>query len=90
MYYELYIAEKKGVIGKDYSSSLKNLILKVLTPPAYPDIEEASKFAKFDKKNVADGVSIIVPEREGKSCEIILSMAEYTKLLKECSENGKS
>lgn len=86
MYYELYIAEQRGVIAKDYAESLRKLILSVLTPPAYADVEEAAKYAKFDKKNGTNGISLVVAESEGQSREIVLPLEEYTQLLKECRD----
>ncbi len=52
MYYEAYIAEKKGVCDKAYADSLRTLIKKVIKNiPAYDDAQQAALVAKFDKKN---------------------------------------
>lgn len=87
MYYELYIAAQRGIVGGQYKKSLENLIRKVIkNVPAYDDIEEAAKQAKYDKKNTGGGISLVVPEAEGKCREIIVNPDEYTKLLTECRD----
>lgn len=90
-YYELYIAQKLGVCGGEYADNLRKLILKVLGGiPAYDDIEEAAKLAKFDKKNsTASQISFIVPSTVGVSEEIVLPAAEYVRLIAECRDKLK-
>lgn len=85
MYYELYIAEKLGICGGQYAKDLKNLILSVIKkPPVYSDIEKAAELARYDKKNSDEEITLVVPECEGQSVEVKLSMPEYVALLKEC------
>lgn len=87
MYYELYIADKKGLIDGSYKKNLETLILNVIRNiPAYDDIGDAAKYAKYDKKNGSTGISLIVPHSIGKSCEIILDASEYVSLIKECRD----
>ena len=83
MYYELYIAEKLNIGGGEYYDNLRRLIKKVIKIPVYNDIEKAAQFAKMDKKNTAESISLIVPKREGESAEITLEFKEYVQLLKE-------
>ncbi|MDE6690583.1 MAG: 3-dehydroquinate synthase [Clostridia bacterium] len=87
MYYEAYIAEKKGVCGKAYADSIRTLIKKVIKDiPAYEDAEKAALMAKFDKKNDEQStVSMIVPKAVGESYEIKLPLDEYAKLIGECA-----
>ena len=83
MYYELYIAETLNIGGGEYYDNLRRLIKKVINIPVYNDIEKAAQFAKMDKKNTAESISLIVPKREGESAEITLEFNEYVRLLKE-------
>lgn len=88
MYYELFIAEKKGVCDKEYADSLRSLIKKVIKKiPAYADAEQAAQMAKFDKKNDEQSVvSMIVPKSVGKSYELRLPLEEYAKLIGQCAK----
>ena len=84
-YYEMYIAKALGVGGGEYYKNLTSLIKSVITVPAYDGIDEAAQMARFDKKNGAgEKISIIVPETEGKSRELILGTDDYVKLISEC------
>lgn len=83
MYYELNIAEKLNIGGKEYYDSLRRLIKNVVKIPEYNDVEKAAQFAKMDKKNSVGSISLIVPKSEGVSAEILLDFNEYTHLLKE-------
>ena len=83
MYYELNIAEKLSIGGGEYYDNLRELIKSVIKIPAYSDVEKAAGFALMDKKNKGDNISLIVPEIEGKSAEIMLDFETYVKLLKE-------
>lgn len=87
MYYEAYIAEKKGVCGKGYADSLRALIKRVIRNiPAYEDVEKAAQMAKFDKKNDEQStVSMIVPESAGVSFELKLPLEEYARLIGMCA-----
>lgn len=87
MYYEAYIAEKKGVCERAYADSLRTLIKKVIKNiPAYGDAEKAALNAKFDKKNDEQStVSMIVPKSVGESYELKLPLDEYAKLIGECA-----
>lgn len=86
MYYELYIAVKRGICGGQYARELKKLILAVLGKiPFYEDIARAAEGAKFDKKNSGRGVSLILPQTEGVWTELSLPMDEYAALLSECA-----
>lgn len=85
MYYELYIAEKLGIGGNKYFSSLRELIKKVVNVPSYNDIEKAAQFAKMDKKNEGKTISLIVPKCEGEATELKLEFNRYIELLKECA-----
>lgn len=87
MYYELFIAEKKGICDKAYADSLRSFIKKaVKNIPAYGDAEKAAQTAKYDKKNdEQSSVSLIVPESEGKSRELKLPLDEYAKLIGQCA-----
>jgi 3-dehydroquinate synthase len=89
MYYELYIAQKKGVCEKIYADTLRDLIKRVIKNiPAYDDIEEAAAYAKYDKKNDENStISIVVPKSYGVSEEIKLPIAEYISLIKECRDD---
>lgn len=83
MYCELYIAEKLNLGGGEYYDNLRRLIKRVIKIPEYSDIERAAQFAKMDKKNSAESISLIVPKNEGESAEITLDFNEYLRLLKE-------
>ncbi len=86
MFYELYIAQKCGICGGKYAEKLKKLILSVIKkPPVFQDVENAAKYALYDKKNTDDKVSMIVPGSEGKSAELKLEFSKYVALLKECT-----
>ena len=82
-YYELYIAEKYGICGGEYSAGLKKLIQKVVSVPAYNDIEKAAELAVYDKKNESAQISLIVPKTVGQWTEIKIELAEFKALLKE-------
>ena len=82
-YFELYIAEKLKIGGGEYYGNLRKLIKKVIKIPAYGDIEKAARFAAMDKKNVGEKISLIVPQSEGESAEIMLDFEKYVQLLKE-------
>lgn len=88
MYYEIYIARKLGYCDGDYADSLNKLIKKVIGRiPAYDDIEEAAKLARFDKKNTASSqISFVAPSKVGKSVEIILPAEQYVRLIAECRD----
>lgn len=91
MYYELFIARKKGVINSDYAESLEKLIKKVIKIPAYADAAKAATQAKYDKKNTEQStISMIVPVREGEHTEIKLPANEYGKVIAECAEYLRS
>ena len=83
MFYELHIAEELKIGGGEYYDNLRKLIKKVIKIPVYNDIEEAAKLASMDKKNKGKTISLIVPQCEGKSCEITLVLEKYVALLKE-------
>lgn len=85
MYYELYIAEKKGVCEREYGDILRAFIKKVIKKiPAYDE----AFFAMYDKKNDDQlTVSAIVPQSVGKSLELKLPIGEYLSLIKECAES---
>ncbi|MDE7439532.1 MAG: hypothetical protein K2N23_03395, partial [Clostridia bacterium] len=82
-FYELHIAEKLNIGDKRYYDNLRQLIKAVVKIPIYDDIEKAAQFAKMDKKNSAEKISLIVPKCEGESVEITLDFSEYTRFLKE-------
>lgn len=88
MYYELYIAEKRGVCDRQYADSLRGLIAKVINKiPAFSDAYEAAKVARFDKKNEEQtSVSIIVPASVGRSAEITLPLKEYADEIAACAK----
>lgn len=88
MYYELYLAEKRGVCGGEYAENLKKLIKKVVGKiPAYEDAERAALMAKYDKKNEkTDVVSVVVPCEEGRSAELKLPLDEYAAAIGECRD----
>lgn len=91
MYYELYIAVKRGICGGGYAKDIKMLVENALGKiPFYDDIERAAQGAKYDKKNDGKGISLIVPETEGKWAELTLNMDEYVALLAECRDLGGS
>ncbi|MDE7087662.1 MAG: 3-dehydroquinate synthase [Clostridia bacterium] len=91
MYYELFIARRKGVCGGEYADSLCKLIKKVIkTVPSYADVREAAAMAKYDKKNEKQSViSFIVPAVKGKSAEIILPIGEYLDQVEACAKELK-
>lgn len=91
MIYEMYIARMQGLGSDDYFDTLEALIKKVINKvPAYADIEKAAFKAKFDKKNDGDKkVSLVVPNREGLSAEIVLGIDEYVKLICGCRDKLK-
>ncbi|MGN0806190.1 MAG: 3-dehydroquinate synthase family protein [Candidatus Coproplasma sp.] len=84
-YYELLIAEQKGVCGGEYAKNLKKLIGRVIKNiPAYDDAQKAALAAKFDKKNDEQStVSMIVPATEGRCEEIKMPLDEYVKTIGE-------
>ncbi|MDE7257081.1 MAG: 3-dehydroquinate synthase [Clostridia bacterium] len=87
-YYELYLAERAGVCGKEYADTLRSLIKRVIKKiPAYPDADEAAKLAKFDKKNTEQSVvSMIVPKAVGESCELKLPLESYAAQIAQCAK----
>ncbi|MDE6597452.1 MAG: 3-dehydroquinate synthase [Clostridia bacterium] len=91
MIYEMYIARAQGLGSDNYFDTLERLIKKVIKKlPAYDDIEKAALMAKFDKKNEGDKkVSLVVPNKQGMSAEIILGIDEYVKLITECRDKLK-
>ncbi len=91
MYYEMYIARAQGLGSENYFDTLERLIKQVINRiPAYDDIEKAALMAKFDKKNDGDRrVSLIVPNREGLSAEIVMGIDEYVQLITECRDKLK-
>lgn len=89
MYYELYIAEKRGICGGQYAKNLKKLIINAFGgKPCFKGIEEAAKLAAYDKKNTDSAISVIAPATEGRSAEIKLAQDEYINLLRECVGSG--
>lgn len=90
-YYEMYIAKSLGTGGGAYYENLVALIKSVINKiPAYDDIEQAALMARFDKKNgEGEKISMIVPDVEGRSKEIILGTDEYVKLITECRDTLK-
>lgn len=90
MYYELYVARKRGICADEYATKLENLILKVMGAiPAYDGVEEAAHYARFDKKNDDENVSLILPVSEGKCKEVKLAFDEYTKMLRGARDSLK-
>lgn len=88
MYYELFIAKEKGICQGKYYDSLISLVKKLIKIiPAYSDIENAAKGARYDKKNSSSKITMLVPETEGQSRELCLDMDEYIGLLKKCRDN---
>ena len=82
----MYIAQRSGICGGQYAQELKKLILCVLKKiPVYENMEAAAALAVYDKKNDDGRLSLIVPQSEGISAEIKLSLQDYTRLLKECA-----
>lgn len=89
-YYELYIARKKGICTDEgYARVLCGLLGEVITSmPHYKNIEEAARFAAYDKKNsVRNEVTIIAPKSEGEYAEIKLPLDEYVSLVRECRDD---
>ena len=87
-YFELYIVQNLGICGGQYAENIKKLILAVLGEvPAFSEIEKAAEVAVHDKKNVDSLISLIAPKREGECSEIKLSLADYKKYLKACSDS---
>lgn len=84
-YYELFIAEKKGVCEKAYADTLRAFIKRVIKKiPAYTDAD----FARYDKKNEEQStVSVIAPKSVGESIEIKLPIDEYLSLIGQCAES---
>ncbi len=82
-YYELLIAERKGICGGEYANNIKKLIGKVIKNiPAYADADRAALAAKFDKKNEEQSiVSMIVPAKEGECAEIKMPLGEYARTI---------
>lgn len=91
MYYETYIAKSKGICSVEYAERLFDLIGKVINIiPAYDNVEEVAVGAAYDKKNEsASVISVVVPEREGKSRELRLPLNEYVGLIVECRDGLK-
>ena len=90
MYYELYIAVKKGICAPEYAKTLTDLIAKVIKIPAWEDAAKAAELAEHDKKNVSGGgISLIVPATQGASAEIRLAAEEYASLIDECLQHIK-
>lgn len=90
MYYELYIAEKLGICPSEYANSLRELINKVITVPAYENAAEACLGAVHDKKNVKDSeISVVVPATAGMPKELRLSIGEYAEYIAECARGLK-
>ena len=90
MYYELYIAKSLGLCGGEYAEKLENLVLAALKDaPKYENISAAAEQAVHDKKNTDEDISLIVPKCEGESAEVKLSLAEYKRLLEECSRQAE-
>ncbi|MGN0808063.1 MAG: 3-dehydroquinate synthase family protein [Candidatus Coproplasma sp.] len=92
MYYELAIAQSKGVCGGEYAENLKKLIRKVIKNiPAYEDMGQAALAAKFDKKNDEQStVSMIVPAVEGRCQEIKMPLGEYADVIGQIAQNIKT
>lgn len=90
MYYELYIAVKKGICGREYADSLIELIKKVITVPAYENAAGACRGAAYDKKNLKAGeISMVVPAEAGRAEEIRMDMEEYASYISACAQSLK-
>lgn len=93
MYYEIMLAEEKGICDREYVAKLKELIIKVLGEiPRLKDMQKAAYLAKMDKKNVnSDNVTMIVPVSKGKYTELTIGYSEYEDFLKRvsCDEKGE-
>ena len=90
MYYELYIAVKKGICGREYADSLIELIKKVITVPAYENAAVACRGAAYDKKNLKAGeISMVVPAEAGRAEEIRMDMEEYASYISACAQSLK-
>ena len=91
MYYELLIAQQKGICGGEYADNLKELILKVIKNiPAYDDMGKAAVVAKFEKKNDEQStVSMIVPAVEGRCAEIKMPLGEYAETIGDLAQKIK-
>ena len=86
MYYELYIAVKKGICAPGYARSLIGLIKKVINIPMPDDAGRACAAAGHDKKNVRSGeIAMVVPASEGSVRELRLPQEEYAALIAECA-----
>ena len=86
MYYELYIAVKKGICAPGYAKSLIGLIKKVINIPMPADAGRACAAAGHDKKNVRSGeIAMVVPASEGSVRELRLPQKEYAALIAECA-----
>lgn len=88
MYYEMYIARSYGIGGGAYFDNLVSLIKAVIKKiPAYDDIENAARMAKYDKKNTASAkVTIVVPNTAGRSAELVIGIDDYVRLITECRD----
>lgn len=83
MYYELYIAQNRGVCSKQYADELRRLINRVINIPAYDEVQAA----KYDKKNVKQyEISLVVPKKEGEWAEITLDYDDYSKQICACAQ----
>lgn len=90
MYYELYMAVKKGICAPQYAKTLVDLIARVIRIPVWEDAAKAAELAAYDKKNVSGGgISLIVPASEGVSAELTLDAEEYAALIAECAQHIK-
>ncbi len=89
MYYELYIAVKKGICAPGYAKSLLGLIKSVTSVPAPENVREACLAARHDKKNVRGGeISLVLPVSEGCVRVSELPQEEYEALVAECAGHG--
>ncbi len=85
MYFELYIARKKGICTGQYADDLEALILKsVKRIPYLKDIREGAAKAKTDKKNDSSRISVILPVSKGVWTEEKFEAQEYLDMIEEC------
>ncbi|MGN1234610.1 MAG: 3-dehydroquinate synthase family protein [Christensenellaceae bacterium] len=86
LWYETGIAEKKGLVKKEYADQIRSLILRVIdTVPAVP--QEALYRALLDKKNETSGtITLVIPVQKGIYDTIKLPYEEYAALIKAVAE----
>lgn len=87
MLFEAEIAKRCLACDERYLEQLKELCLSVLGAfPHLPPVHEAAHFAKLDKKNVSEKITLTVPVSKGQYALLDLPYGQYVEYLSAIQE----